>query len=338
MISKIVANFQAGLRDDVPVPLGHDLDAIQNTGHVVALEQDGDRLFGLIQVKDKDIAEDLDEELLTGGSAMINLNYVDAESGQEHGPTLIHWAITNAPHIKGLAPYEAVALGEDAEGATFIALDETNRDKGGSMDPIKEALQKLSEASDEDLRKALEELRPDMFKDDEESSEEDIEKAKTEAAKEAEEKILTALSEKGITLDLGENEEGKETKAKVDVTKSPEYVALAEEVTGMRQERAEEKAAALIDGAIEAGKLIPAQKDALMNIALGEKDATTGLRKGGAGVDAVAALIPEKPLVDLTEHGVTVTEKPGVELSEGEAETEADRYLEAYGTKKGSDS
>lgn len=321
MIQKIVSNFKAGLRDDVPVPLGHDVDAIKNSGHVVGLEADLNegKLYGLVSVKDDEVAEGIEKELLTGGSALLNLNYVDQESGTEHGPTLIHWAITNAPYIKGLAPYEVVALGEDAEGATIIALNDD--EKGGPIvDPIKEALEKLKDASDEDIRKALAEVRPGVLPEATEGaepSEEDQEKLKEEGRQE----VMAALSEKGIVVEIEKGDKGKK-EAEVDVSKSPEFVALSEKLDEVLKTSAEKEANAVIDAAIKDGKVLPAQKEVLLEVALSE-----------GGMDRLSKLIPEKAIVDLKEHGVAPA-KETVELSEEDADAEADRYIALVGGKK----
>lgn len=315
MFDKIRENFSARVRDDVPVPLGHSLDALENAGHVVGLEAEGDRLFGLIEFKDEGVAEDVAAGKITGGSALLNLNHVDMESGKEHGPTLVHWALTNAPYIKGLAPYEAVALGEEASEAVFIPLDEGKEDR---VDPIQAALEALKDASDEDIRKALEEHRPEVLKaegSEEEST--DLEAAKAEAAETAREEVLASLAERGIKVELSETGKGKH-ETKVDVSGSEAVVKLSEALEEIQRERAQEKAEAAVDAAIQKGLVLPAQKEALITVALSE-----------GGMETFKALLPDKPVVDLSEIGVTPTNETTA-LSEEDAEAEADRYVSAY--------
>lgn len=318
VLQTIISNFRAGVRDDVPVPKGHDLDALENSGHVVGLEatEDG-RLFGLVEIKDDGVADDIDQGKLTGGSALINLNHQDHETGATHGPTLVHWAITNAPFIKGLAPYEAVALGEEAEGAIVISLNDR---KEGSVDPIKEALEALKDASDEDIQKALAELRPGVLKTEGDDAP-DLDTIKAEAKEEGRQEVVAALSEAGLKVELPAAK-SKDEKPVVDVKSSPEYVSLAERVDEMARERLTEKAEALIDGAIQQGKVIPAQRDALLEVALSED---------GKGLERVEKLIPENPVVDLGELGVeTGKETNGVKLSDEDAEKEAARLVDSY--------
>jgi phage I-like protein len=233
---------------------------------------------------------------------------------------LVHWAITNAPYIKGLAPYEAVALGEDGDGATIISL---NDEKGGSMDPIQQALEALKDASDEDIRKALAEHRPEVLKAEEGGEgAPDLDAVKTEAKEEATKELVAALAERGVVVEFSEKEAGSET-GKIDVSKSPEFVELSEKFDTMAKERAEEKATAVIDEAIKDGKILPAQKEGLLEVALSE-----------GGMERLKKLIPTEAIVELGERGVSTTKETSVELSEEDADKEADRYLALVGGKK----
>lgn len=316
MFDRIISNFHRRVRDNVPVPLGHDMDAISNSGHVIGVEKEGDRLYGLIEIKDDEIAEDIEKGLLTGGSALINLNHVDYESGEEHGPVLVHWAITNAPYIKGLAPYETVALGEDGRGALVISLNDNDKKEEGSVDPIKQALESLKDASDEDIRKALAELRPDVLAGDGDDEAPDLEKIKAEAKEEGKKELAAALSEAGLTVTLSEK---KADAPKVDVSSAPEFVALSEKLAAMEKERAQEKAEAVVDAAIKDGKVLPAQRDALIEVALSE-----------GGMERLTKLIPADPIVELGELGTDPSKETNVTLSEEDAEKEANRYITAY--------
>lgn len=317
-INKIIENFRAKVRDDVPVPLGHDVDAISSIGHVVGLEADESGLWGIHEIADPEDAAKIGSTW-TGSSAFIDLNAVDKETGKEYGPVLVHNAITNAPYIKDLAPFESVALGEDAQDAVVIALQEvTNKQEGGRM-TVEEALQAIAETSDDDLREALSTARPELFAVA--NSEDDAEKAKAavEAARvEEREAVVAALAEKGVTVSLSESaEDAAETV--VDITSAPEFVSLSERVTSLEGEKVEAEAAAVIDKAIGDGKVLPAQRDGFLEVALSE-----------GGMDRLAKLIPTKALVDLSESGVSPADETNVELSEKDAEAEANRLVSAY--------
>lgn len=318
-VTKIVDNFKKGLRDDVPVPKGHDLDALSSVGKIVGLEQDDSGLWGI-----HEIIEDVDKigKTYTGTSAFIDMAYVDKETGKEHGPVLIHNALTNAPYIKGLAPFEAIALGEDANEAVVISLPSEN--KGRSNMTVEELLAQLDETSDDDLRKALEAKRPELFGSPE-GNPEDAEKVIADAKKEAREELVAALAEKGVTVSLSEENEKDGAKAEVDIQSSPEFVALSERVENLESEKKTTEAETLIDSAIHDGKVLPAQREGLLEVALSE-----------GGMDRLAKLIPDAKIVDFSEKGSNKGHETNVELSEEDAEAEVDRLVSAYTPKKDS--
>ncbi len=318
-VDKIVENFKAGARDDVPIPLGHEVDAISSIGQIVGLEVDDDGLWGIHDIVKQEDADKLGS-IWSGTSAFIDLNAVDKESGEELGPVLVHNAITNAPYIKGLAPFESVALGEGAQDAVVIALQEMTDEPGGAM-TLEELLKEISETSDDDLRAALEGSRPELFKN---SNDEDADAAIEAAKVEGREAVVAALAEKGITVALSESSSGSEGETEVDITSAPEFVKLSERVDALEGEKDEAKAASVIDKAIEDGKVLPAQREGLVEVALSE-----------GGMDRLAKLIPAEAIVSFSEEGVAPAGETNVPLSEEDAQKEADRLVAAYATTKG---
>ncbi len=317
-VGKIVQNFHAGIRDDVPVPLGHEVDAISSIGHVVGLEVDDDGLWGIHEIESEDDAEKIGSTW-TGSSAFIDLNAVDKETGEELGPVLVHNAITNAPYIKDLAPFEAVALGEDAQDAVIISLQETTTEQGGVSMTLQEALAAIAETSDDDLREALTEVRPELFSVAASEGAEETKKALAAAKVEGQKEVIAALAEKGVTVGLSESDEGTSESAEVDITSAPAFVALSDRITSLEGDIVKADAEAKIDAAITEGKVLPAIRDGLLEVALSE-----------GGMDRLAKLIPEKAIVDLSEQGVNLADPTNVELSESDAQAEADRLVGAY--------
>ena len=320
-IDKIISNFAAGVRDDVPVPLGHDQDAISSIGHIVHLDVDPDgSLWGVHDIPDEDNAKKLGTTW-TGTSALIELNAVDGETGKELGPVLVHNAITNAPYIKDLAPFERVALGEDAQDAVLIALQDMDK-QGGAM-TLEEALEAIQETSDDDLRAALETARPDLMKvEDPGKSKEEVKAAEEAAKAKGKEELVAALAEKGITVALSEGD-GKDSKdgTEVDLSSAPEVVQLNERVAVLEGNVATTAATTVIDQAIKDQFVLPAQRDALLVVALGEK-----------GMETLAGLIPEVKVMDLSEQGAAPGEETNAPLTGKDASTEADRLVAAYGS------
>jgi len=290
MLERIVANFKAGLRDDVPMPKGHEVDALSSVGHVVGLAIEGDELIGYHDVRDEAMAADIRAGKVTGSSVFLNLDYVDASTGKSHGPTIIHNALTNAPYIKGLTPFEAVALGEeDAEGAVVIALE---ANEGGDM-TLDELIAQVTEISDEDLKAGLLKARPVLFDAAVDEGEKvDLEAVKAEAKLEGTKELVAALSEAaGITVAMSEDGEKVDT---VDVSTNPAFVALSETVAELKAGVARSAVEATVDAAIAEGKILPVQRDGMI---------TVGLSEGG--VKLLESLIPAQAVVDLSETGTT---------------------------------
>ncbi len=319
MVAEIVKNFKAGVRDDVPVPMGHDRDALTSVGKVIGLEQREDGLYGIHEIDDP---EGKVGKTLTGTSALIALNYEDSESGEQLGAVLIHNALTNAPHMKGLAPFEAVALNEDAEEAVVISLPEGSKQATQEVDmTLEELLAELEETSDDDLRKALKDKRPEFFGDPEGEPTEADKEALEAAVKEAREEVVAKLAEKGVTVSLSEDDDDDD-ETKVDISSAPDFVKLSERVDTLETEKSTEAAETLVDGAIHDGKFLPSQREGMLEVALAE-----------GGIERVTKLIPEKAIVDLSELGVEAGRKTNdVTLSEEDVDDEVDRLVGSYAT------
>lgn len=312
LVKQIVDNFHRGVRDNVPIPLGHEVDAISSIGQVIALEMDDAGLWGIHEIKDEDAAKKIGATW-TGSSAFIDMNAVDKETGESLGAVLVHNAITNAPYIKDLAPFEAVALGEDADDAVVIALQEA---KQGEAMTIEEMLAQLAETSDDELRTALSAARPELFAVANSEDETDAEAAIAAARQEEREAIVAALAEKGVTVALSESA-ADDKNADVDISSAPAFVALSERLDALESEKTKASVEAIVDEAVKEGKVLPAQRDGLIEVGLSDAEMLT-------------KLIPAKAIVALGEQGIAPADETNVQLSEEDARAEADRLVAAY--------
>ena len=106
---KIVANFNARLLDKVPVPKNHTNDVAANTGELVGLEiVEGDGLYGLLEISEKETQLAIDEGRTFNVSISFDRDYHDTKTNTAHGPTLLHVALVNNPYLKGLKSFEKV--------------------------------------------------------------------------------------------------------------------------------------------------------------------------------------------------------------------------------------
>jgi phage I-like protein len=114
-LETIVKNFKAGIPGRIPVPLTHTDNPEYNTGEVVELTIEGDGanvedgLYGLLEIRREDTAEDIRNELIFDVSISFSPNYTDNENGALYGPTLLHTALVNNPYIKKMGGFTSLA-------------------------------------------------------------------------------------------------------------------------------------------------------------------------------------------------------------------------------------
>lgn len=136
--NRLKDNFTSGV-SMVQVPLANDSnkhveDPLRNSGEVVGIEREGNRVYDIIEVRRPDVAEGLRNKTIMGASAFLSMNYKDTRTDRHVGPALLHHCLTNRPYVLDLEPYqEIVAASADTEDDNIIVLSE------GSM-PNKEEL------------------------------------------------------------------------------------------------------------------------------------------------------------------------------------------------------
>lgn len=129
-LTSVKANFDAGVCDIVQVPLANDKnqhseDPDRNVGEVIGVEVTGGKLYTVMDIRDEERAGKVGKTYL-GASAMLHLDYPDTKTGKNAGPTLLHTAITNRPYVTGLESYEEIvaATSDRAEGAVLLLTEE----------------------------------------------------------------------------------------------------------------------------------------------------------------------------------------------------------------------
>ena len=127
IVQAIVKNFEDRVLDNVPVPWRHTDHPAENTGFVVAAIEAEDGLDLIINVPEA--KEQIDKELIGGISLAIDFEYIDKQSGDILGPTMLHCALVSNPYIKGmrkfeqLTPEELEQLGLQVEEGKIAAGD-----------------------------------------------------------------------------------------------------------------------------------------------------------------------------------------------------------------------
>jgi hypothetical protein len=294
--SKLQKNFNAGVCDIVQVPLAnakneHTEDPERNIGEVVDVEVKDKKIYAIIDVRDEKHADRMGKTYL-GASAMMHLDYTDRKSGEKVGPTLLHACVTNRPYVTGLDSYEEIvaATSDTSERAVLLTTDTA------VLDALPEETTDMPEAPITEettpARLSLEELLTVL------KSEHDIDVAGLQA-KAAESVQATALSN-ALVEALTEAGVVKFSAAEgVSVTSedvvgaitelASKNVALTDRVNGLERTAAEVE----VQGLIDSGRVMPAQKDGFVELRLTNQDMFT-------------SLVPTEPIVKMSaEAGLT---------------------------------
>jgi Mu-like prophage I protein len=289
MVDSIIANFSAKVCDIVQVPVANDSNAhvedpFRNIGEVVDLTKEKDGLYGFIDVRKAEAAEDLGKTLI-GASAMIHMNYTDTRSGKKVGPTLLHAAITNRPYIVDMADFEEiVAASADNYGERPVVL--TDKEENG-MATKEELIQQLRDEYEVDVE-ALE--------------------AEAIAAKSQDELVsaLTGVLRESGAVSLSQTDDSEVTikdVAEAVIELSQEKAASDERIATLVEmnEQAQQAATANeVDDLVKAGRVLPAQRDAMVQLANSDRD-------------MFDQLVPAAPIVSMDESGVTTHQETPVE-------------------------
>jgi len=312
----------------------HVEDPDFNMGEVIDLTYDDKGVWAYIDVRKN--ADDIGKTYL-GASAMMSLDYEDHSTGNHVGPTLLHVAATNRPYLTNLAPYESVSLSNSQNNDNFIVMlsedentsgSESDEDESrSSMDRLEELLKELSDVYDIDveaLQKAQKEAaeaktdeeaaKADKKVEEAEAKVEDTKEKTEEAKAEVEEKVaepvaasadsdldelIAKLSDVLKSADpnlvsLSDSEVSVADLANGVIELSNNYKTMSNTVGTLNRKSAE----ADVDEAVRAGKILPAQRDAYVELKLSNES-------------MYESLIPETAIVSLSnEKGVAIHDMP----------------------------
>lgn len=288
VLETIVKNFQNGIVGRISVPLTHTDDPQYNAGECVALSIVGDGstitdgLYGTIDIRRPQVAEDIKNELIWDVSICFTDNYQDNQTGAMYGPTLIHVALVNNPYIKKMNPFTALAemISKQFGGAAVHMLSESaNSNKEITMSKVKNdrdfPVAVTYKNGDEDVNVTLE---PGQEVEVPEAAVEGVQKSVSDAPAPKHEETEEEKNDR-------ERREAAASNA-ADAKKAEDDKALSEGAKAKR-ELAEAKAKLLdrdIDDtyqtALKAGKIVPAQETAFKALSLAVHGQTRSLSDG----------------------------------------------------------
>lgn len=266
---KMIYNFnQKVAGSNIPVLNGHhDSLPTESVGKVVGLVKESDGLYGIVEFGDEKANESASKGLIPGISVAFAWNFRDAKEGKEHGPTLLHAALVNDPHIKNLRDFEQLNFKGTQYGV--MHLERQTMTKEEMIKKLKEE-HKIDVTSLESAQGKLTTAEKDKEASNkkvtelEASNKEQKEKLDTIAAKSGSSKEVIALQQK-----VHEAEKKSVTLEAESATAKEAVAASDTRIKKLEEENANREADVKVSALINAGKVKPADKAAYIGLAKG---------------------------------------------------------------------
>lgn len=331
-LSQMVDNFHAGHCDIVQVPIvgpdnKHSEDPRDNIGEVVDVKLENGKLYAFIDSRKSEASDELGNTLI-GASAMFSPNYLNTTTNQTVGPTLLHVAITNRPHVLNLDDFEEVIAASAGSGDEVILL--TEQSAGSSVDnneleethemTLEEQLELLksehgidvtalqAEAGRvEGLETSITELTAerDTLVEDKATAEELSVKLSASIKEHLKSEGLIKLSADASGVDQVETLIGAVAEAGTKIAdQGSEIVSLSGRIDSLENDKKETASAALVDELVSAGRILPVQKEAMVALHLSNSE-------------LFDKIVPETPLIELSrEDGTNGDSTPKADAAE----------------------
>ncbi len=276
-VDTLIDNFNKGACDIVQMTIvdeknRHTEDPLRNIGEVIGLTKRDGKVYAQVDVRDEAAVPKMGKTLL-GGSAAMYLDYTDTDTQQKVGPTLTHLAVTNRPYVLGLETYkEVVALSADgSDDDDVIVLTD---DKENNM--TKEEFLALAKS---DFGIDIESLQAIA--------------AEHEQTVALSSSIQEALVGTGVlTLSNGAEATADDLITAVSETVK-NNISLSARVDTLEADNKKSEATARVDSLIRQGRVLPAAKDAQVELLL-------------SNPTLFESLLPEKALVAVDEETGTL--------------------------------
>lgn len=296
----LTKNFDAGVCPIVQVPLAdgqnrHTEDPDRNIGEVIGVETKDDKFYAIIDAREK--ADKVGKTLL-GASAMLDLDYTDTKSGKKVGPTLLHTCVTNRPYVTDLDDYEEIvaATADTSERAVLLTPapaavaepEQKTKSADKETGEMGETTATETAAKTPSLDELLAALKKDHNIDVAALQAQAADGEKTASLSQA---LVDALTTAGVVklTNTGDDKPSTEDVVGAVAELATSNVALTNRVQGLERKDAENA----VDALIVEGRILPAERDARVELKLSNSE-------------MFDRLLPAKAIVALTkETGVT---------------------------------
>ena len=302
VVKQVAANFNRGIPMESPIVLTHSDNPKDKVGMSRAYIPTDKGLDVVFSVSDEVMNGKIEkEDTAPGVSCWLDLNYRDKTTGKEVGAVVKHVALVNHPYIEGMKGFEAVTLSEDGKKEKYLPLilSEDNLNLEVTMPELtkESAIAFLKEKEKIDVQQLVtsdEELK---------TLHDRIDKGELIAKEDASPVLSEELSKKVLEhVALGEDDK-KNPFAVIEklIAKLSELLKgsgdTAAQLKTVQEKMSEMEADKEVGTLLKEGKIFPA-----------EKDFVKGLYKTNMKLFEDLKKVRTKPVVPLSELGVTVDE------------------------------
>lgn len=348
-VSRLIDNFDNKVCDIVQVPLAdsanrHSEDPTRNIGEVIGLEESEGKVYALIDARDDEHAPKLGKTLL-GASALLSTNYTDNRKDTKVGPTLLHVCVTNRPYVTGLEDFEEVIAASSDNSGDIVLLTQEEK----SVPTKDELLSVLKESHGIDVAEMEVKLsalvaeisekenrvptKDELLTELKESHGIDVTDMDLRlSAVSEDESLVRQLGAALVTAELISLSEDQEATADVvlsgvlalaeaNAALNSRLTASASTIEELQQREAEVvklAATSEVDDLVAQGRILPAQRDAFLELKL-------------AGSELFDKLVPETPLVELSVESGTAASDENGRKPEADVEAEIIRLTDPDG-------
>lgn len=332
-------DMRSGKNPDLPrvaVPINHTDDTQANTGEVVALDKGiGDEepgLYATLEIKKWETTGDIDNGTIFDVSMSFSWDFIDTREGKHHGIVLEHVALVNNPYLTGMKQFERAPeqkewdeyekkLWEDQDMwydefskqhvASAVMLSKSKvKEKLSMLESVKNDrdFDVVISVNDEDGEaveytiKAGESI--DVPADQAEAVRKQIADAKDPEADDKSEDNSKNNGGESLSNDDPKDDE-EEDESKADPESKPEETQLSKteraELSKLRKEKAELSASKDYNELLSQGFIVPAQKDAFIELHKAQATMTSKVKLSRDGKDEEFA--PAEALLELFKSG-----------------------------------
>lgn len=277
---EMLANFEAKQSGKIPtlprvsIPFDHWSGTKDNAGEVVALEiVPGDGVYATLEIRDYEALYRLEQDLVFDVSMCFNWHYIDTRTGDDRGIVLEHVALVNDPFITGMNAFEEAPeqLKRDEVEAAEAYLDNFNRrtnavvmfskNKVEELAKMRKHFSKDTDGEEPEVVEVTNDRDFDVVITVKDDDGEDVSKT-VKAGETVEVPADQAEAVKKQIADAKDpNEKEGEGDDKENLSRSER-----EELSRLRAERNQAKAETAYQTMLSAGMIVPAQKDAFMQL------------------------------------------------------------------------